>query len=165
MGLLNVENLKVNYKLERAEVLAINNISFSVDEGEIVGIVGESGCGKTTVAKALLGILPANGRVSGGQINFKEWDLAKLSEGEMRRIRWKEIAMISQSAMNSLNPVYTIGNQIVEAIQVHEKTSYKAAWARAEEAFALVGLEAKRLKAYPHQLSGGMRQRALLLWL
>ena len=162
MSLLSVEKLKVTYKLERAEVLAINDISFSIKEGEIVGIVGESGCGKTTVAKALLGILPANGRISQGHINYKDWDLAKLSEEEMRRVRWKEIAMIPQSAMNSLNPVYSVGNQIVEAIQVHEKTSYKAAWARAEETFALVGLEAKRLKAYPHQLSGGMRQRAVI---
>jgi peptide/nickel transport system ATP-binding protein len=162
MDLLRVEELDVLYKLEHARVRAIHHVSFHVREGEIIGIVGESGCGKTTIAKAILRILPENGMIGGGKIRFREEDLLSLDEENMRQRRWKDISIISQSAMNSLNPVYTIGKQIVEAIQVHEKTSHRAAWSRAEEAFEMVGLEAKRLTAYPHQLSGGMRQRGMI---
>lgn len=162
MNILSVENLKVEYRLEATRVLAVNGVSFTVGAGESIGIVGESGCGKTTIAKAILRILPTNGEITGGRIQFKDVDLVALPEEEMRRRRWKDISLISQSAMNSLNPVYTIGRQIVEAIQVHEKVSFQSAWSRAERAFDLVGLEAKRLRAYPHQLSGGMRQRGVI---
>ncbi len=162
MALMDVRGLGVRYRLERGVVQAVQDVSFQLEKGEILGVVGESGCGKTTVAKALLRILPENGSISRGNILFKGRDLANLAEAEMKEVRWRDIALISQSAMNSLNPVYTVGRQIVEAIQIHEKTSYQKAWERAEEAFALVGLEGKRLFSYPHQLSGGMRQRAVI---
>ncbi len=162
MDTLGVEGLDVFYRLEHARVRAIHEVSFKVQEGEILGIVGESGCGKTTIAKAILRLLPGNGSVGQGRIEFRGHDLVSLTDEEMRQTRWRDISLISQSAMNSLNPVYTIGQQIVEAVQVHEKTSHRAAWSKAEEAFAMVGLEAKRLRAYPHQLSGGMRQRGMI---
>jgi len=162
MALMEISGLSVQYRLEKGVVQAVEDVSFILEKGEIVGIVGESGCGKTTIAKTVLRILPDNGRINKGHIHFKGMDLAALSESEMKRVRWKDISMISQSAMNSLNPVYTVGKQIVEAIRTHEKTSYRQAWDRAEESFALVGLEGKRLTAYPHQLSGGMRQRAVI---
>jgi peptide/nickel transport system ATP-binding protein len=162
MALMDIRGLSVQYRLDRGVVQAVQDVSFQLEKGEILGIVGESGCGKTTIAKALLRILPENGRISEGSILFKGMDLATLAETEMKDVRWRDISLISQSAMNSLNPVYTVGKQIVEAIQIHEKTSFRKAWERAEEAFALVGLEGKRLSSYPHQLSGGMRQRAVI---
>ena len=162
MALMEIVGLDVEYRLEKGTVRAVQDVSFTLCQGEIVGIVGESGCGKTTIAKALLRILPENGRIGKGHIHFKGMDLAALGESEMKKVRWRDISLISQSAMNSLNPVHTVGTQIVEAIRVHEKSSFAQAWSRAEDAFALVGLEGKRLGAYPHQLSGGMRQRAVI---
>lgn len=162
MALMDIRGLGIQYRLDHGMVQAVQDVSFQLEKGEILGIVGESGCGKTTIAKALLRILPENGRISQGSILFKEKDLATIDEAGMKEVRWRDISLISQSAMNSLNPVYTVGRQIVEAIQIHEKTSYQKAWERAEDAFALVGLEGKRLSAYPHQLSGGMRQRAVI---
>ena len=162
MALMDIGSLGVQYRLEKGVVQAVQDVSFQLEQGEILGIVGESGCGKTTIAKALLRILPENGRISHGHVHFKGMDLATLDETEMKQVRWKDISLISQSAMNSLNPVYTVGRQIVEAIQIHEKTTQKKAWERAEESFALVGLEGKRLSSFPHQLSGGMRQRAVI---
>ncbi len=162
MDILCVDHLDVFYRLEHGQVRAIHDVSLNVREGEILGIVGESGCGKTTIAKAILRLLPQNGSIGRGKVEFRGQDLVSLTDEEMRQIRWRDISLISQSAMNSLNPVYTIGQQIVEAIQVHEKTSHQAAWSKAEEAFAVVGLESKRLRAYPHQLSGGMRQRGMI---
>jgi len=159
---MEVRGLGIQYRLDRGIVQAVQDVSFQLEKGETLGIVGESGCGKTTIAKALLRILPENGLISQGSILFKGMDLATLDEAAMKDVRWRDISLISQSAMNSLNPVYTVGNQIVEAIQIHEKTSHSKAWERAEEAFALVGLEGKRLSSYPHQLSGGMRQRAVI---
>jgi peptide/nickel transport system ATP-binding protein len=162
MALMDIRGLGVQYRLDRGVVQAVQDVSFQLEKGEILGIVGESGCGKTTVAKALLRILPENGRISAGSILFKGMDLATLAESAMKDVRWRDISLISQSAMNSLDPVYTVGRQIVEAIRIHEKTSFEKAWERAAEAFALVGLEGKRLSSYPHQLSGGMRQRAVI---
>ena len=141
----------------------MEGVSFSLKEDEYVGLVGESGCGKTTLAKAIMRILPENGKIEEGTILFKAVNISEMPEEEYRRLRWKEISIIPQSAMNSLDPVRRIGDQIVEAIKTHDSTiSYPLAMSRIEELFALVGLEKKRLKDYPHQFSGGMRQRAMI---
>ena len=161
--LLSVENLKVIFRLKGNEsVKAVDNISFTLDEDEYLGIVGESGCGKTTAAKAILKILPPNGEILGGHILFKGRDLIPLTYNEMRKVRWNEISIISQDAMNSLNPVHRVGEQIVEAIRVHRDVKKSMAMERAEELFALVGIEKERLQDYPHQFSGGMRQRSII---
>ena len=140
----------------------VEDISFHLGENERLGVVGESGCGKTTLVKAVLKILPPNGEITGGHIFFKGKDLVPLTYDEMREIRWKEISMITQDALNSLNPVHRVGEQIVEAIMTHETVSSIEAYQRAEELFKLVGIEKKRLQDFPHQFSGGMRQRAII---
>ena len=162
MPLLEVSDLRVEYQLPGGSLRAVESVSFALEKGETMGIVGESGCGKSTLMKALLKLLPANARVTGGSIRFKGQDLVPLRDDEMRRLRWKEIAYVPQSALNALNPVYRIGDQIAEAIVVHQGKSRKEAWERAKMLFNWVGLEAKRLHAYPHQLSGGMRQRSMI---
>lgn len=161
--LLRVENLKIDFRLKEGDsVKAVDGISFDLGEDEYLGIVGESGCGKTTLVKAILKVLPQNGEISGGHIYFKDRDLIPLTYNEMRKIRWKEISIISQDAMNSLNPVHRIGDQIVEAIRAHETVKKSEALARAQDLFGLVGIDKDRLRDYPHQFSGGMRQRAVI---
>ncbi len=162
MALIEINNLQINYELKKGELKAVEDVSFVIPEGKNLGLVGESGCGKTTAAKSILRLLPENGRIAKGKIKYKGIDLASLSEEEMRKYRWKEISMISQSAMNALNPVYRVGDQIIEAITNHEKVSKKEARSRAVDLFDIVGLEAKRLQAFPHEMSGGMRQRAII---
>lgn len=162
MPLLDVADLRVEYQLQSGTLRAVEAVSFALAKGETMGIVGESGCGKSTLMKALLRLLPANARLSGGAIRFKGQDLVPIGDDEMRRLRWKDIAYVPQSALNALNPVYRIGDQIAEAIMVHRGASRKEAWERAKTLFNWVGLEAKRLSAYPHQLSGGMRQRSMI---
>lgn len=162
MAFLEVQDLKIYYQTIRGDLKAVDGISFSLEEGKNLGIVGESGCGKTTTIKAILRLLPENGRVAGGKIIFRDQDITKMSKEEIRKLRWKKISMISQSAMNALNPVYRIEKQIIEAIRTHEKVTKNKAREKAVELFKLVGLEAKRLKAFPHELSGGMRQRAII---
>lgn len=161
-AIMEVKNLNIDYVTKEGTLQAVRDINFTLNEGERIGLVGESGCGKTTLAKALMRLLPDNGVVSNGEINFKGKDLVPMTDEQIRQLRWKHISMISQSAMNALNPVYTVGAQIVEAIQTHEKVSKKDAWKRAEEVFKLVNLDEKRLKDYPHQMSGGMKQRAII---
>jgi oligopeptide/dipeptide ABC transporter ATP-binding protein len=162
MSLLEVEKLGVHYRTRRGVVRAVDGVSFRVEEGENVGIVGESGCGKSTLAKAMTRIFPKNAFIASGKILFKGRDLAAGGDRELRDIRWREISMISQSAMNTLDPVYRVGSQIAEAITHHEKVSSKEAWGRAAALFQTVGLDVEHLKDYPHQLSGGMRQRAII---
>ena len=162
MALLEVKNVTIEYTLENGQMRAVEDVSFTLDEGESMGLVGESGCGKTTMAKALMRLLASNGKITKGQILFDGVDLVGLSKEKMRQMRHEHIAMVSQSAMNSLNPVKTVGYQIVEGILAHRKMSKKDAYARAVEVFKMVGLEEKRLKAFPHQLSGGMKQRAII---
>lgn len=162
MDILEVKNLSIHYETKDGPLMAVDDVSFTIEEGENLGIVGESGCGKTTVIKGILQLLAKNGKVVNGSIKYRGEDLTKLSEEEMRKYRWKEIAMISQSAMNALNPVYRVGNQIKEAVYAHTKLTNNEAQKRAEEVFDIVGLEAKRLKAYPHEMSGGMKQRAII---
>ena len=141
----------------------MENVSFSVDEGEALGIAGESGCGKSTVALSLLKILPSGGRIRGGKIIFDKLDLVPLSENEMRKIRWSGISIVFQGAMNALNPVYKVGDQISEAIKVHEKgVADSDVKERVAKLLETVGIEPSRADNYPHEFSGGMRQRALI---
>lgn len=142
---------------------AAENVNFEIEKGEALGVVGESGCGKTTVALSILKILPMGGRVRRGKIIFDGTDLVPLNDKEMRKIRWKGISIVFQGAMNALNPVFKVGDQIVEAIRLHEPNVSKSeAWRRAEALFEMVGVEPSRVRNYPHEFSGGMRQRALI---
>ena len=162
--MLDVQNLTTYYIIRRGAVKAAENVSFKVQRAEAMGLAGESGCGKTTVALSLLRILPPNGKIMGGKIIFDGEDILSLSEKEMReRIRWKGISLIFQGAMNALNPVYKVGDQIVEAIILHEpRVSPYEAKKRAEKLFELVGIEPSRIESYPHEMSGGMKQRAMI---
>lgn len=162
MTLLSIQNLSIRYRTLGGEVQAADRVSFNLEEDQYLGLVGESGCGKTTVAKAILRLLPPNGFVSAGKILFRGRDLVSLSESEFRQLRWKEISMISQSAMNSLDPVYRVEDQIIEAIRAHEEVSQEEARSRASQLINMVGVDGKRMKDYPHQFSGGMRQRTII---
>ncbi|MFB6206345.1 MAG: ABC transporter ATP-binding protein [Haloglomus sp.] len=161
MTLLEVNDLHVTYAGSPA-VKAVRGVSFTLDEGETLGIVGESGCGKTTLAQAIMGALPDNGEITAGEIIFDGQDITHLSKRELRKIRWERMSMISQSAMNSLDPVYRIKDQIREAIQEHRDVSDREAYEQSRELMELVGIDPDRVEDYPHQLSGGMRQRVII---
>ena len=162
--LLSVEDLRVEFWTQRGTVHAVNGISFDVAPGETLGIVGESGCGKSVTSLALMGILPRAGKVTSGTAMFGDRDLFRLSDRELRRIRGRDIAMIFQDPMTSLNPVLTIGRQIREALVTHFDLSKAEANRRVAELLDDVGIPSAeiRLKDYPHQFSGGMRQRAMI---
>jgi oligopeptide transport system ATP-binding protein len=162
--ILEVEGLRVEFWTARGTIYAVNDISFKVAPGELMGIVGESGCGKSVTALALLGILPRAGRAVAGSAMFGGRDLLQLSDRELRRIRGREIAMIFQDPMTSLNPVLTIGRQIVEALETHFGLGGREARRRAIELLDQVGIPGAkaRIGDYPHQFSGGMRQRAMI---
>lgn len=161
--LLSVRNLSMIYKTRKGAVSAIDNVSFDLKRGESLGLVGESGCGKTSVAMALLRLLPDNAQITGGQILLDGVDLTQLSEDEIQNIRWKRISMVFQAAMNALDPVYKVGDQIIEAIERHERDIDPAeARKRVEALFKLVGIDPKMADRYPHEFSGGMRQRAII---
>ena len=162
MALLEIKNLKIHYRTKTGVAEAVDGVTFSVESGSTLGLVGESGCGKTTIAKAIMRLLPRNGSIAGGEIVFKGRDLVDLSMDEVRKYRWEEIAMISQSAMNALNPVARVGNQLIEAMQAHRQVSRDEAARRMAEVFDLVGLSIERARDYPHQFSGGMKQRAVI---
>jgi oligopeptide transport system ATP-binding protein len=163
-ALLSVEDLRVEFSTRRGTVHAVNRISFEIAPGQTLGIVGESGCGKSVSALAILGLLPRNGRVRSGRAVFAGKDLLRQSDRELRRIRGKDIAMIFQDPMTSLNPVLTIGRQIREALETHFGLDRKQAESRAAELIDRVGIPSAkaRLRDYPHQFSGGMRQRAMI---
>jgi len=162
--LLTVEDLKVEFWTRRGTVYAVNGISFDIAPGETLGIVGESGCGKSVTSLALMGILPRAGRITGGTATFQDRDLLKLTDHQLRKVRGREIAMIFQDPMTSLNPVLTIGRQIREALETHFDMDKSQANARAAELLDQVGIPSAkaRIKDYPHQFSGGMRQRAMI---
>ena len=162
--LLSVRNLKTSFFTHVGEVKAVRGISFDVNEGEVLGIVGESGSGKSVTSLSIMGLLQYPGRVVDGEILLNGEDILTYSKNQMRRVRGKEIAMIFQDPMTSLNPVYTIGNQSMEMILEHEKMSRREARARAIEMLKLVGIPAaeKRIDSYPHEFSGGMRQRVMI---
>lgn len=162
MSLLSVHQLSMEYQTKYGALRALDKVSLTLEKGQSLGLVGESGCGKSTLIRTILKLLPKNGLITSGHIHFEEQDLTHLPEKSMRAIRLERIALITQSAMNALDPVYKVGNQIVESIRAHRKMSRRQAWVRAEELFTLVGLEPKRLSSYPHQLSGGMKQRSII---
>jgi len=164
MAMLEVRNLSVNYITDEGVVLnAVEDVSFQLNKGDSLGIVGESGCGKTTIMLALLRLLPEAGRIMQGQVIFGGEDLFQYSEAEMCALRWSKISMVFQGAMNALNPVRTIESQIVEPLRIHgEETQRKRARERAGELLELVGIPSERGRQYPHQYSGGMRQRAVI---
>ncbi|NIW52251.1 MAG: ATP-binding cassette domain-containing protein, partial [Candidatus Korarchaeota archaeon] len=163
MALLEVENLKTFYYTLRGPVKAVDDVSFQVKKGEALGLAGESGCGKTTVALSILRILPPGGKIVGGKILFRGEDLVNLKDKQMRKVRWKGVSIVFQGAMNAMNPLFKVGDQIVEAIRTHEpKVKKRKAWERTEKLFETVGLEPSRAKNYPHEFSGGMRQRGLI---
>ena len=163
MPVLKLDQLTTHYRTLRGWVRAAETVSFEVNKGEALGVVGESGCGKTTVALSILRILPRGGVIRKGKILFNDTDIVPLSTGEMRKIRWKGISIVFQGAMNALNPVFKVGDQIIEAIKLHEPDVSKAdARKRAEGLLEMVGVEPERLNNYPHEFSGGMRQRALI---
>lgn len=160
--LLEVQDLSVEYVTEARTVLAVDRVSFSIAEREVFGLAGESGCGKSTIANAILRLLRDPALISGGSIRFAGTDVLALSADELREFRWRQVAMVFQSAMNSLNPVMTIGDQIVDIFTTHEGATKKAALDRAGDLLDLVGIPRDRLRSYPHQLSGGMRQRVVI---
>jgi peptide/nickel transport system ATP-binding protein len=164
-SLLSIENLKTYFYTEAGVARAVDGVSFQIGAGETVGLVGESGCGKSVTALSILRLIASPGRIeAGSRMLFEGRDLMQLSNEDIRRIRGNRIAMIFQEPMTALNPVFTVGFQIAEVARVHERASKKAAWSRAVEMLELVGIPspAERAKEYPHQLSGGMRQRVMI---
>lgn len=161
--LLEVKNLRTEFKLKRGIVRAVDDISFTIDKGEILAIVGESGSGKSVTSLSIMGLLQKPGRVTGGEIFFKSQDLNKMTQKELQKIRGNQISMIFQEPMTSLNPVWRIKDQIMENIMTHRKVSKKEALARTIEMLDIVGIPspAERADDYPHQMSGGMRQRVM----
>lgn len=162
--LLEIKDEKLSFFTPAGEVKALNGVSFSMNEGEVLGIVGESGSGKSVTAYSIMGLTAYPGKLIGGTIYFNGHQIEKMSEKEMRKIRGNEVSIIFQDPMTSLNPVYTVGNQITEVIRLHTGKSKKEAYDRAKELLELVGINepTKRLKQYPHELSGGMRQRVMI---
>ena len=162
--LLQVKNLRTSFFTDAGEVKAVNGLSFDLEKGKVLGIVGESGSGKSVTAYSILRILSDTGRIVGGEILLNGEDITKYTKKEMREIRGCRIGIIFQDPMTSLNPVYTIGSQITEAILLHSDRTRSEAAARAVEMLTLVGVNepARRVKQYPHELSGGMRQRVMI---
>ena len=162
--LLDINDLTVYYKILRGYVKAVEGVNLQLRKGETLGLAGESGCGKTTMALSIMRLLPPNGRIVKGKIIFDGEDITTLPEDRVRKeIRWKKIAIVFQGAMNALNPVYSIGEQIIEAIRFHEPEVHKdEALERAKKLLELVGIDPSRVDNYPHEFSGGMRQRAMI---
>jgi oligopeptide/dipeptide ABC transporter ATP-binding protein len=163
-SLLEVRNLKTHFMTGRGELRAVDDVSFTLNQGETLSLVGESGCGKSVTALSIIRLVAPPGRIAGGEIIFEGRDLLKLNKSEMRAIRGDEIAMIFQDPMTSLNPVYTVGDQIAEAIRLHRRLSRREAWNQAIEGMRDVAIPAAevRAKSYPHEMSGGMRQRVMI---
>ena len=162
--ILEIKDERLSFFTPAGEVKALNGVSFSMNQGDVLGIVGESGSGKSVTAYSIMGLTAYPGRLVGGTVWFNGHQIDKMTEKEFRKIRGNEVSIIFQDPMTSLNPVYTIGNQIVEVILLHTKKTKQEAWARAKELLELVGINEpdRRLKQYPHELSGGMRQRVMI---
>ncbi len=163
--LLRVRNLETHFSTHEGTVKAVNRISFTINKGQTLGLVGESGCGKSVTALSIMRLVPnPPGKIVGGEISFEGQDLLELDEKEMRKIRGKKISMIFQEPMTSLDPVFTIGHEIVESVQLHQGLKKEEARQKAKEALKIVGMPdaGKRMDSFPHELSGGMRQRAMI---
>ncbi len=164
-SLLEIRGLKTYFFTERGVVKAVDGVDLSIHEGETLGLVGESGCGKSMTALSIMRLVPEPiGKIVEGTIQFEGTDLVKLSEAEMRKIRGNQISMVFQEPMTSLNPVFKIGTQVAEAIELHQQVTSKEAWERAIEMLRMVGIPSPetRVNEYPHQMSGGMRQRVMI---
>ena len=159
---LDIKDLTVKYRGDTRSTTAVDRVSFSIGTGEIFGLAGESGCGKSTIANAIMRLLRDPAEIAGGSIRFGGKDVLAMKPEELRRFRWQDVAMVFQSAMNSLNPVMTIGDQIVDIYTTHAGYTRKESLRRAAQLLELVRIDPARLKSYPHQLSGGMRQRAVI---
>jgi peptide/nickel transport system ATP-binding protein len=160
--LLSVDGLRVEYLTARGPVVAVDGVSFAIRTGEVFGLAGESGSGKSTAAHAILRVLNPPAVISGGRVTFRGRDVFGMDDRELEQFRWRDISMVFQSAMNALNPVMTIGDQITDTILAHERVHRAEALERAAELLATVGIESIRIRSYPHELSGGMRQRAVI---
>ncbi len=162
--LLEVKNLRTQFPTRAGLVKAVDGVSFSLGEGELLGLVGESGCGKSITALSIMRLISSPGKIAGGSIRFKDEDLTTASEDRLREIRGNDIAMIFQDPMTSLNPVFRVGEQIAEALRLHRQLDRKQAWSAAIEAMKEVSIPSpeRRVNDYPHQLSGGMRQRVMI---
>jgi peptide/nickel transport system ATP-binding protein len=160
--LIRIEDLVVDYVTRDRTLRAVDGVSLAIAPGEIVGLAGESGCGKSTLANAVMRILRPPARLTGGRIVFGGEDLAAMDDEHVRRFRWRNVSMVFQSAMNSLNPVMRVGDQFVDMMRAHERISKSDSLARAADLLELVGIDRRRIRAYPHELSGGMRQRVVI---
>ncbi len=159
---LDVRDLRVEYMSPQGAVVAADNVSFHIQPGEVYGLAGESGCGKSTIALALLRVLGPPAVITNGEVWFNDTNVLTLNDKELEKYRWRDVAMVFQSAMNSLNPVMKIGDQIIDTLQAHEHMSARGARERVKELLQIVGIDPQRIDAYPHELSGGMRQRAVI---
>ncbi len=162
MALLDVNQLKLHFFTRQGPARAVDGIRFSIEKNETFGLIGESGCGKTTTALAIIRLIKPPGRIVSGSIIFNQTDIATLPEKQMRLLRGKEIAIVRQEAQNALNPVMPIGRQIMESIVQHENVSRRIAMDRARDQLDRVGIDGRRVSAYPHELSGGMKQRVMV---
>ncbi len=162
--LLDIKNLKISFFTQAGEVKAVNDISFKMKHGDVLGIVGESGSGKSVSTYSIMGLIANPGKIIGGSINFNGHEIEKMSEKELQKIRGNEVSIIFQDPMTSLNPVYTVGNQLSEALRLHTNKTSREIQERAIELLELVGVNEpeRRLKQYPHEFSGGMRQRVMI---
>ncbi|HYS98634.1 MAG TPA: ABC transporter ATP-binding protein [Candidatus Dormibacteraeota bacterium] len=160
--LLQVNHLCVDYLTDRGPVRAVDRVSLEVNKGEFLGIVGESGCGKSTLLFAIARLLSAPAEISSGEVWFTGHDMVSMDEDELRHLRWRDYSVVMQSAMNALNPVMTIAEQLADAVGAHQSMPPSQLRARSRELMRLVGIDPEHLHSYPHQLSGGMRQRAMI---
>jgi len=161
MALIEVENLELYFMTRRGPAKAVDNVGFSIEKNKTLGLIGESGCGKTTTAMALMKFVKPPGKIVGGSIRYMGNDIVPMTDEQMRQLRGKEISIIRQEAQNALNPVLTIGKQITEMILEHESVTKETALARAKKQLNLVGISDQRIASYPHEFSGGMKQRAM----